>query len=60
VGIFNTSDRYQTITVKLSDIGAGSYKKVRDVWQQKTLPGNGQVVTTKVAPHGVVLVKVSK
>jgi len=60
VGIFNTSEKYQTITIKLNDIGAGGYKKVRDAWQQKTLAGNGQVFTAKVAPHGVTLVKLSK
>ena len=60
VGIFNTSDKYQTIDLKWSDIGADGYKKVRDVWQQVNLATKGQTFSAKVAPHGVVLIKLSK
>ena len=60
VGIFNTSDKYQTIDLNWSDIGADAYKKVRDVWQQVNLATKGQTFSTKVAPHGVMLLKLSK
>ena len=59
VGIFNLSDKFQTITVNRSENGLKGYNKVRDVWQQKYLiVGNGDF-TVKVAPHGVVLLKLT-
>jgi len=60
VGLFNTSDKYQTITLKLKDNELNGYTKIRDVWQQKYLIGKGANFTANVAPHGVVLVKMSK
>ncbi len=60
VGIFNTSDKYQTITLNLKDNELSGYAKIRDVWQQKYIIISGANYTTKVAPHGVVMVKMSK
>ncbi len=60
VGFFNTSEKYQTITINRHENELGGYTKVRDVWQQKYLVANGNYFTVKVAPHGVVLVKMSK
>jgi len=60
VGIFNLSDKYQTITVNRAENGLKGYNKVRDVWQQKYLIVGNSDFTVKVAPHGVVLVKMSK
>jgi len=60
VGIFNTSDKYQTITLRFKDNELSGYPKIRDVWQQKYVIATGADFTTKVAPHGVVLVKLSK
>jgi len=60
VGIFNISDKYQTITLNLKDNELSGYTKIRDVWQQKYVITSGANYTTKVAPHGVVLVKMSK
>jgi len=60
VGIFNTSDKYQTITLKLKDNELADYTRIRDVWQQKYLIISGGNFTTQVAPHGVTLVKLSK
>ncbi|MGZ3813153.1 MAG: putative Ig domain-containing protein [Mucilaginibacter sp.] len=60
VGIFNTSDKYQTIKLNKAEAGLGGYSKIRDVWQQKALVSNGAEFATKVPPHGVVLIKVSK
>ncbi|MFI5136583.1 MAG: putative Ig domain-containing protein [Sphingobacteriales bacterium] len=60
VGIFNTSDKYQTITLNLKDNELSGYTKIRNVWQQKYVIASGANYTTKVAPHGVVLVKLSK
>ena len=60
VGIFNTSDKYQTITLNRNENGLTGYTKVRDVWQQKYIITIENNFTKSVAPHGVLLVKFSK
>jgi alpha-galactosidase len=60
MGIFNTSDNYQTIRLTKSESGFNGYTKVRDVWQQKYVITSGPEFVTKVPPHGVILIKVSK
>jgi len=59
IGLFNTSEKYQTIKLNKADAGFGDYTKVRDVWQQKDITSGPEFVT-KVPPHGVILLKVSK
>jgi alpha-galactosidase len=58
IGIFNISDKYQTISLDKNDPALKGYTKFRDVWQQKFIVTTGKTFTTKVAPHGVMLVKV--
>lgn len=58
IGIFNTSDEYQTIKLDKTANGIGT--RIRDVWQQKYLISSGPEFITKIAPHGVVLLRVSK
>ncbi len=60
VGIFNTSDKYQAITLNRNENDLSGYTKMRDVWQQKYIITHGTDYTTSVAPHGVMLVKLSK
>ncbi len=60
MGIFNTSDKYQTIKLNKAETGFGGYTKVRDVWQQKYIITSGPEFVTKVPPHGVILIKLSK
>jgi alpha-galactosidase len=60
VGLFNTSDKYQTITLNRNDNDLKGLTKIRDVWQQKYLITSGNTYSAKVAPHGVMLVKLSK
>ena len=60
VGIFNTTDKYQTIILNRNENGFNAYTKLRDVWQQKYIITTGTNFTAKVAPHGVFLVKMSK
>ena len=60
VGIFNTSDKYQAITLNRNENDLGGYTKLRDVWQQKYIITSGTNFTTHVAPHGVMLIKLSK
>jgi len=58
VGIFNLSKSYQTISVNWKSIGLRGNYKVRDLWQQKDMGLSPAVFTTKVPPHGVMLVRV--
>jgi alpha-galactosidase len=60
VAVFNTSDKYQSITLNWAGLGISGYTKVRDVWRQKYLITNNKTFTTNVAPHGVTLVKLAK
>jgi alpha-galactosidase len=60
MGIFNTTDKYQTITLKRNSDELKGYNKIRDVWQQKYIIANGPDFTVKVAPHGVMLVRVER
>ena len=56
IGIFNLSDKYQSITLPAET--ADTYKRIRNVWQQKDLIKGAGDFKTNVAPHGVMLVRV--
>jgi len=62
VGIFNLKDDFQTIALNWNDIKLNKTgdKKVRDLWRQKDLGAFKGSFSTKVAPHGVMLVKVTE
>ncbi|HVW98299.1 MAG TPA: putative Ig domain-containing protein [Mucilaginibacter sp.] len=60
VGLFNLSDKYQDIPLDRNANGLAGLGKIRDVWQQKYIIASGSTYTAKVAPHGVMLVKLSK
>ncbi|MDO3640537.1 putative Ig domain-containing protein [Mucilaginibacter sp. L3T2-6] len=60
VGLFNTSDKYQTITLNRDDEDFKGLTKIRDVWQQKYIISSGSTYSAKVAPHGVMLVRLSR
>jgi hypothetical protein len=60
IGLFNTSDKYQTISLDKNDPALKGFTKFRDVWQQKYIITTGKTFSAKVAPHGVMLVKVSE
>jgi hypothetical protein len=60
VGIFNLDDKYQTVTFNWQDAGLESNQSVRDIWRQKDLGSFAKTFTTKIPPHGVVLIKVTK
>ncbi|QHS55683.1 alpha-galactosidase [Mucilaginibacter sp. 14171R-50] len=60
VGVFNTSDIYQTIVINRNENGLQGLTQVRDVWRQKNVTSPGNSYTVKVAPHGVMLVRFSK
>jgi len=56
IGLFNLSDKYQTISLPKTDAVLKGYTKIRDAWRQQNLTA----VSGKVAPHGVLLVTVAK
>ncbi len=60
VGIFNVSDKYQTININWTELGISGVTKVRDVWRQKYLITDNKGLKVSVPSHGVVLVKVNK
>jgi hypothetical protein len=57
IGIFNTSEKYQTITLNANDKLLKGYAKAFDVWTQKTIVGASKKLTFKIPPHGVKLIR---
>ncbi|SDE26537.1 Putative Ig domain-containing protein [Mucilaginibacter pineti] len=60
IGLFNTTDKYQTISLDKADPVLKGYTKFRDVWQQQYIITTGKAFSAKVAPHGVMLIRVEK
>ena len=60
VGLFNRGETKKEITADLAQIGFTVKCAIRDLWRQKDLGAFDAQFKTSVAPHGVVLVKVSK
>ena len=59
VGLFNRSQREQTVTVTWSDLGITGQQSVRDLWRQKDLGKFTGQFQAQVGRHGVVLVKIA-
>ena len=59
IGIFNLSDKFQTIKVDWSEIGLTELLAVRDVWKQKDLGIFSKYFKTTVPSHGVKLIVTS-
>ena len=59
IGIFNISDEHMKITINRAELGLSDKCTVRDLWRQKELGSFKESFTTKVVPHGVVLIKVT-
>jgi hypothetical protein len=60
IGIFNVSDDYQNISLNWNELQLGAKQKLRDLWRQKDLGSFENSFTTKIAPHGVILIKATK
>jgi hypothetical protein len=56
IGLYNTTDSYQTISLPKSDPALKGYTKIRDVWRQQ----NVMAASGRIAPHGVLLLRVEK
>lgn len=59
VGLFNRSTNRARVAVKWSDLGEAGRRKVRDLWRQKDLGLFADGFAAEVAPHGVVMIRVS-
>ena len=57
IGIFNTSDKYQTISLDANDSLLKGYVKAFDVWTQTSITGVSNKLTFKIPPHGVKLIR---
>ena len=60
VALFNRGTSEAGMSVKWSDIKMSGKLKVRDLWSHRDLAALPDGLTVKVAPHGVVMVRVSK
>lgn len=60
VGIFNLGDKTDTTEINWSELGLPAATNVRDLWRQKELNVKGNLFRTKVASHGVTLVKLER
>lgn len=60
IGLFNRGDQAQPVTVNWSSVDLGGKKlRGRDLWKHADVALSGESYTADVAPHAVVLLKVS-
>jgi hypothetical protein len=59
VGIFNVGEKYENLRVDWSELGLEGNYNIRDLWRQKEL-GNGNSYSSRIPPHGVNLIKISR
>jgi alpha-galactosidase len=59
VGLFNTGEDEQTVSVRWTELELAGPHAVRDLWRQKDLGTHAEGFATAVARHGVALVKLS-
>lgn len=60
VGLFNRGTTRARVAVKWSDLARAGSQEVRDLWRQKDLGVFPDGFAADVAPHGVVLIRVSR
>ena len=58
VGIFNTGNEVNKITISLSGLGLYGKKRIRDLWRQKDIGRYADNFETEVQPHGVALIRI--
>lgn len=59
VGLFNLTEKYQSVSLSMKELGWEGKRRVRDCWRQSDL-GAVDSFETRIPPHGVTLVKVFK
>lgn len=59
IGIFNTGDTPEKVTIPLYKLGLRGQLLIRDVWRQQDLGKYNNTFKTRVLPHGVTLLKIN-
>src|SRR5206468_2272014 len=59
VGLFNVGTAPAKVTAKFADVKVNGKQTVRDLWRQTDVGQLDDAYEATVAPHGVVLVKLS-
>jgi alpha-galactosidase len=59
VGLFNLSEAPRKVSVSLPELGLRSGQQVRDLWRQKDKGDISDLLSADVAPHGVIMVRLS-
>jgi alpha-galactosidase len=59
VGLFNLGDSESEVTATWVDLGLSGVRAVRDLWRHENLGLVERQLQARVAPHGVVLVRIS-
>lgn len=57
IGIFNLSDKDDVVRFYWNELGLSKNQKVRDLWRQKDIGNFSTMFSTKVASHGVTLIR---
>lgn len=58
IGIFNLSDKDDVIRFYWNNLGLSENYKARDLWRQKDLGNFKSMFSTKIAAHGVTLIRI--
>ena len=58
IGVFNTTEQYQTIAIDANGDILKGHVKATDVWTQKSIAATAGKLTFKIPPHGVKLIRV--
>jgi alpha-galactosidase len=59
VGFFNRGDQPETLTAPWAVLGLNGPAKIRDLWRHQDIGSANGSYTTKVPPHGVVMLRLS-
>ena len=58
IGIFNTSEKYQSVSLDVVAETIKGHSKAIDAWTQRSITGFSGKTAFKIPPHGVKLIKV--
>lgn len=60
IGIFNLADKEDVVRFYWNNLALEDTYKVRDLWRQADIGTYKSMFATKLAPHGVTLIKITK
>ncbi len=59
IGLFNTCEHAHETKVTWAELGLSGAQRVRDLWRQKDMGTENQALSTYLAPHDVMLIKIT-